>query len=138
LVDACQSPPSFSQSAWLWIVESEGEAPLEDPLPVEGLADGDVDEPDEGEPGDDGVDIEPVLEPDPLAPLPPVAPVLDGPLVEPAAPLLLPVPAPPPVCAAARAGAKQIIPIKTRESIFFIRFLLAVWSEGFSLPRGRR
>jgi hypothetical protein len=128
LVDACQSPPAFSQSAWLLIVDSEGELPLEDPLPVEGLAEGDVDEPDEGEPDEDGV--EPLLEPDPVAPLP-VAPVLGEP-----APL--PAPAPLLVCAAASAGAKQIIPIKTRESIFFIRFLLAVWSEGFSLPRGTR
>jgi len=78
---------------------------------VDGLADGDVDEPDEEEP-DDGVDMEPLLDeslldPDPL-------------LVLPGA-LDLPPPAPP-VCAAASTGTKHSIPINTTESILFIRF----------------
>jgi len=128
-VDASQSPPAFSQSAWLWIVENE---------PVVGLAEGDApeDEPpvDDGEPLDDGAPTDPL--PEPVAP---VLPVLEPPEVEPAAPLLLPLPAPAPVCAATSAGAKQIIPIKTipiktRVSIFFIPFLLGCGQSGFALP----
>lgn len=86
-VDGCQSPPAFMQSAWLVIVDSDG------------LADGE--EPDE-EP-DDGADVEPLLEPEPVAPvlppvpLPPVPlPVPPAPLLEPAAPPV-PLPVPPPV-----------------------------------------
>ena len=127
-VDACQSPPAFSQSAWFWIVENE---------PVVGLAEGDApeDEPpvDDGEPLDDGAPTDPL--PEPVAPVLPVPPVLEPPEVEPAAPLLLPLPAPAPVCAATSAGAKQIIPIKTRVSIFFIPFLLGCGQSGFALPR---
>jgi len=97
-VEACQTPPAFTQSAWLSIFESD-----------EGLAEGDVEEPDDG-----GVDIDPL----------PEDPVLEPELV---APPLLPAPAPvvvPPLvaCAATSAGAKQMIPINTRENIFLIRF----------------
>jgi hypothetical protein len=109
LVDACQSPPALRQSAWFVIVDSD--VSLAAP-PVVGLADGDV-------PEDEGPEVEPV----PLVPVLPVLPVLPlpeaGAPLEPAAPLL-PLPLAPPACAAARAGAKQTIPIKTRESIFFI------------------
>ena len=112
-VAACQSPPDALQSAWLVILDSE--LPLEEP---DGLADGE--EPDE-EP-DDGADIDPLLEPEPVAPVLPLPPVLlpelPAPLLEPGAPEPLPVP--PPVCAATSAGAKVIIPIKSRVSIFFI------------------
>jgi hypothetical protein len=94
LVEACQLPPAFSQSAWVVIVDSD--AP-----PCDGLAEGD-------EPEEEPDDVEPVLEPDPLAPVLPVPPVLPGAPLEPAAPLL-PLPVAPPVCAAASAGAKQII-----------------------------
>jgi hypothetical protein len=120
--DACQSPPAFSQSAWLWIVENE---------PV-GLAEGDEPEDDvepslvdDGEPLVDGAD-DPLLEP-----VAPVLPVLEPPEVEPAAPLLLPLPAAPPVWAATSAGAKQIIPIRTKVSIFFIPVPPWVRSEWF-------
>jgi hypothetical protein len=118
LVEACQLPPAFSQSAWVVIVDSD--AP-----PGDGLAEGD-------EPEEEPDDVEPVLEPDPLAPVLPVPPVLPGAPLEPAAPLL-PLPVAPPVCAAASAGAKQIIPIKTRESIFFIRLPPSMVRE-VSLP----
>ena len=131
--DACQSPPAFSQSAWLWIVENE---------PVVGLAEGDEPE-DDGEPPvddgeslDDGAPTDPLLEP--VAPVLPVPPVLEPPEVEPAAPLLLPPPAAPPVCAATSAGAKQIIPIKTRVRIFFIPISSLCGSEGCSLPARSR
>jgi hypothetical protein len=122
LVAACQSPPAAWQSAWLVIVDSE--LPLEEP---EGLADGE--EPDE-EPDDDGADGEPLLGPEPVAPVLPVPPVLlpevPVPLLEPAAPapLLAPPLAPPPAAppaAATSAGVKVIIPIKSRVSIFFMR-----------------
>jgi hypothetical protein len=114
LVEACQSPPAFTQSAWLVIVDSdglaEGDAPEEEP-DVDGLAE--VPEP-------------PVLPPLVLPVLPdgePVVPVEPAPVepapVEPAAPLLLP-PLDEPPAACASAGTKQIIPIRTRESIFFI------------------
>jgi hypothetical protein len=112
-VDACQSPPAFSQSAWFWIFEKS---------PVVGLAEGD-------EPDDDGDEDDPLGEP--VAPVLPVPPVLEPPELEPAAPLLLPLPAAPPVCAATSAGAKQIIPIKTRVSIFFIPVPPWVRSEWF-------
>jgi hypothetical protein len=106
--------------------------------PVVGLAEGDApeDEPppvDDGEPLDDGAPTDPLLEP--VAPVLPVPPVLEPPELEPAAPLLLPLPAAPPVCAATSAGAKQIIPIKTRVSIFFIPVPPWVRSECFALPR---
>jgi hypothetical protein len=116
LDEADQVPPAFWQSAWLVIVESDEPLP-DEPLPDEprpdGLADGAVDDPEE-EP-DDGVDIEPLLEPEPVAP---VLPELLDPVLPPV--LLPPVLLPPPVCAAASAGTKQTIPIKTRVSIFFI------------------
>jgi len=101
-------PPAASQSALLVIVKSDL---LSEEPRVDGLADGDVDESDEEEP-DDGVDMEPLL---------------DEPLLDPDPLLLLPgapdLPPPaPPVCAAASAGTKQTIPIKTTESILFIRF----------------
>jgi hypothetical protein len=94
LIDACQSPPARSQSAWLVIVDSD--EPVDEP---DGLADGDVEEP---EP-DGGADIEPLLEPEPVAPvlpllpvlpLAPVLPVPPAPLLEPAAPEPLPAPLP--------------------------------------------
>src|SRR5262249_52781156 len=45
-VDDCQTPPAFTQSAWLVIVESElPDVPLLEGLP-DGLADGEVEEPD--------------------------------------------------------------------------------------------
>lgn len=131
-------PPAFSQSAWLWIVDS-GE-PLPDAPPVVGLADGD-------EPDDDGDDVDPLLgdpllEPEPPAPVPPE---LLGPLLPPA--LLPPLLEPPPVCAVASAGARQTSPINTRESIFFIsHFLLRSesearpadsWREQYPGPRRR-
>ena len=109
------------QSVWLVIFDSE--LLLEEP---EGLADGaePVEEP--VEPGElvDGEDIEPLLEPEPVAPVLPLPPVLlpelPAPLLEPGAPEPLPV-APP---AKTSAGVKVIIPIKSRVSIFFIiRFL---------------
>ena len=84
---------------------------------------------DDGEPLDDGAPTDPLLEP--VAPVLPVPPVLEPPEVEPAAPLLLPLPAAPPVCAATSAGARQIIPIKTRVSIFFIPVPPWVRSEWF-------
>jgi len=134
-VDVCQSPPAALQSAWLVIFDSE--LPLEGP---DGLADGE--EPDE-EPDDepvDGDDIEPLLEPVPVAPVLPVPPVLlpevPAPLLAPASVLAPPL-APPPVAppaAAANPGAKVIIPIKSRVSIFFIRFLLAVRVRESALP----
>lgn len=111
LLEACQSPPAFTQSASLVIVESE------DP-PVVGLADGDAPE---EEPEPDGLVEEPapvLLPPLVLPVLPDGAPV-EPPVEEPAAPLLLP-PLDEPPAACARAGTKQIIPIKTRVSIFFI------------------
>jgi len=80
LVEACQSPPAASQSAWFVIVKSD--LPVEGP-PDDGLADGDVGEP------VDGVDIEP----EPVAPEPPVDP---GVLLEPPAPVA-PLPVAPPV-----------------------------------------
>src|SRR6266850_6935747 len=49
LVEACQSPPAFSQSAWVVIVDSD----LPVVPPDDGLAEGDVDGP------VDGADIEP-------------------------------------------------------------------------------
>jgi hypothetical protein len=111
-VDGCQSPPAAWQSAWLVIVERALPVPVDDP---DGLADGE--EPvDDGEPDDEGADIEPLLEPEPVAPVPPLPPVL---LPEPPAPLPAPPPAAPPP-AATIAGAKVIIPIKSRVSIFFI------------------
>ena len=116
LDEADQVPPAFWQSAWLVIVESDEPLP-DEPLPEEprpdGLADGAVDDPEE-EP-DDGVDIEPLLEPEPVAP---VLPELLDPVLPPV--VLPPVLLPPLVCAAASAGTKQTIPIKTRVSIFFI------------------
>ncbi len=75
LVEACQSPPAFSQSAWFVIVNS-------DLSPDDGLAEGDVGEP------VDGVDIEP----EPVVPEPPVDP---GVLLEPPAPVVPPPVAPP-------------------------------------------
>ena len=80
LVEACQSPPAASQSAWFVIVKSD--LPVEVP-PDDGLAEGDVGEP------VDGVDIEP----EPVAPEPPVDP---GVLLEPPAPVA-PLPVAPPV-----------------------------------------
>ena len=123
LDEADQVPPAFWQSAWLVIVESDEPLP-DEPLPDEprpdGLADGDVDDPEE-EP-DDGVDIEPLLEPEPVVPvLPELDPVLPPVLPPVLLPVLPPVLLPPLVCAAASAGAKQTIPIKTRVRIFFIR-----------------
>ena len=99
-------PPAFSQSAWFVIVENLS---LEGP-PLDGLADGDVDEPVPDEP-EDGVDIEPELDP--------LVPGLLGVLPGPPAPGV-PVPVPPAPWAAATAGARQTIPTKNRESIFFI------------------
>jgi len=69
----------LSQSAWFVMVDSD--LPVE-VLPEDGLAEGDVDEP------VDGVDIEP----EPVAPEPPVDP---GVLLEPPAPVLPPPVAPP-------------------------------------------
>jgi hypothetical protein len=126
----------------LVIVESDL-LPLDEPRP-DGLADGDVDDPEEPEPVD-GVDIEPLLpEPEPVAPvlpepvdpvlpqvLPPVLPPPVAPVLPPPVPPL--PPEPPPAWAAASAGAKQTIPIKTMESIFFIAFLLVSGPERFSL-----
>jgi len=121
-VDACQSPPAAWQSVWLVIVDSALPVPVDEP---DGLADGE--EPvEDGEPDDEGADMEPLLEPEPVAPVLPLPPLLlpepPAPLLEPAAPAPLPAPppaAPPP--AATIAGAKVIIPIKSRLSIFFIR-----------------
>jgi len=80
LVEACQSPPAASQSTWFVIVNSD--LPVEVPLD-DGLAEGDVGEP------VDGVEIEP----EPVAPEPPVDP---GVLLEPPAPVA-PLPVAPPV-----------------------------------------
>jgi hypothetical protein len=82
----------------------------------DGLADGDA--PEEEPVLPDGVD-DPELLPPVLLP-PPVLPVLPelGAPDEPAPLLLPPLDEPPAACAS--AGSKQIIPIKTRESIFFI------------------
>jgi len=128
-VDACQSPPAALQSVWLVIFDRA--LPLEE---SDGLADGE--EPDE-EP-DDGADIDPLLEPEPVAPGLPLPPLLlpepPAPLLEPGAPEPLPVPAP--VCAATSAGAKVIIPIKSRVSIFFISISPPCGScEASALPR---
>ena len=79
LVEACQSPPALSQSAWFVIVDSD--LPVVAP-PDDGLAEGDVDGP------VDGVDVEP--EPVPELPVDP------GALVEPPAPVV-PLPVAPPV-----------------------------------------
>src|SRR5215813_10041454 len=131
-VDACQSPPAAWQSAWLVIVDSDLPVPVEEP---DGLADGE--EPVDGEPDDEGADIEPLLEPEPVAPVLPLPPVLlpelPAPLLEPGVPEPLPVPPP---AAATIAGAKVIIPIKSRVSIFFIRnSSLRFESETSALPQ---
>jgi hypothetical protein len=120
LLEACHSPPAFTQSAWLVIVESdglaEGDAPEEEP-DVDGLAE--VPEPPVVLPVlPDGEPVVPV-EPAPVEPAP----------VEPAAPLLLP-PLDEPPAACASAGTKQIIAIKARESIFFIPIPPWLRSEG--------
>jgi len=81
LVEACQSPPAFSQSAWVVIVDSD--LPVEVP-PDDGLAEGDVDGP------VDGADIEP--EPVVL----PELPEDPGVLLDPPAPVG-PLPVAPPV-----------------------------------------
>jgi len=109
LLEACHSPPALSQSAWFLIVESD----VLSALPL-GLAEGDVDDP--VDPPVDGADIEPELEPVPLLP---EVPELLGWLPEPPAPLEpLPLVAPP--WAAAITGTKHTMPIKSRDSIFFI------------------
>jgi len=86
LVDADQSPPALTQSAWFVIVDSE------DP-PVVGLADGDAPE-EEPELGLVVDEPAPVLLPPLVLPvLPdgePVEPPVEPPVEEPAAPLLLP------------------------------------------------
>jgi hypothetical protein len=119
------------QSAWLVIVDSE--LPLEDP---DGLAEGEAPEEEPDDEPVDGDDIEPLLEPDPVAPVLPVPPVL---LPEVPVPLLLAQPlVPPPVAppaAAASAGAKVIIPIKSRVSIFFIQFPPCGRVRESALPR---
>src|SRR5262249_46574331 len=134
-VDACQSPPAAWQSAWLVIVDSDLPVPVEEP---DGLADGEV--PVDGEPDDEGADIEPLLEPEPVAPVLPLPPVLlpelPAPLLEPGAPEPLPVPPPAaPPAAATIAGAKVIIPIKSRVSIFFIRIPPCGSSQKHLLPQ---
>jgi hypothetical protein len=100
--------------------------------PVVGLAEGDV--PEDAPPDDEGEPLDDPL-PELVAPVLPVPPVLEPPELEPAAPLLLPLPAAPPVCAATSAGARQIIPIKTRVSIFFIPVPPWCGQSGFALPR---
>lgn len=105
LVESAQSPPAFSQSALLVMVENLS---AEDP-PDDGLAAGDEDDP------VDGVDIVPEPEPEPdVEP----EPELLGVLPEPAP--VVPLPLPPAAWAAATTGAKQIMPIKSSESVFFI------------------
>jgi hypothetical protein len=79
LVEACQSPPAASQSAWFVIVDSD----LPVVPPDDGLAEGDVGEPVDGA----GIDPEPVV------PEPPVDP---GVVLEPPAPVV-PLPVAPPV-----------------------------------------
>src|SRR5260370_1265892 len=92
LVEACQSPPALSQSAWFVIVDSD--LPVEAP-PDDGLAEGDVDGP------VDGVDIEP-------EPVVPELPGDTGVLLAPAP--VVPPPVAPPACAAASARAKTTLP----------------------------
>jgi hypothetical protein len=82
LVDADQSPPALTQSAWFVIVDSE------DP-PVVGLAEGDPpeEEPELGLVVDEPV---PLLLPPLVPPVLPDGELVDPPVEEPAAPLLLP------------------------------------------------
>jgi hypothetical protein len=105
LVAACHWPPFFSQSAFVLYCERS----LDPPLPIEGLADGDV--------GDD-----PLGEPEPEVPEP----------LEPPFGLLLselpgaPVEPPPVPWAAARAGARPMTTTSSVNKNFFIASSLTV------------
>jgi hypothetical protein len=118
LAVADHMPPAFSQSArFVYRVKSE--------LVPGGLAAGELDEPPDA-PG--AVLVPGVLTPEPELPVVPEGPVEPAPPVVPPAPPVVPEgalepelpgePVPPPVCAAAIAGARAMIPIKSASISF--------------------